>query len=232
MTTETTLIIPDLHYPFAHRDHLEFLTAVKERYNPTTIVNIGDECDMHAMSDYTHNPDGYSAGHELREARKDLRKLYTLFPEVNSCISNHTARPFRRAEKFGIPKEFLRSYAEFLEAPIGWQWRDSYLIDNIVYEHGEGQIGKLGHLSAAEHNMRSTVIGHIHSHAGIAYLANPRYLIFGFNVGCLLDKDAYAFAYGKRMKSKPVLGCGVVDRGIPTFIPMQLKRGGRWVGSL
>ena len=229
---ERVLVIPDTHYPFSHPDHLDFLTAVKKRYKPTSVVHIGDECDMHAMSDYTHNPSGYSAGDELRTALKDLHNLYDLFPEVKSCVSNHTARPFRRAEKFGIPREYLKGYAEFLEAPKGWEWGDKWKIDGVVYEHGEGQTGKYGHLKAAEDNMQSTVIGHIHSHAGISYGANPKCLYFGMNVGCLINKDAYAFAYGKHMKAKPVLGAGIVDRSIPTFVPMILVKGGRWVGKL
>ncbi len=232
MPTQTTLVISDLHCPFQHRDALDFLDAVKTKYRPTSVVCIGDEADMHAMSDYTHNPDGYSAGDELRAARKELRKLYSIFPNVMSCTSNHTARPFRRAEKFGIPRDFLRSYSEFLEAPTGWSWADKWEINGVLYEHGEGVTGQNGALKAASQNMQNTVIGHIHSFAGIAYSANPKHLIFGMNVGWLGDKDAYAFAYGKTMRTKPVVSTGLVVDGIPILIPMTLKRGGRWVGRL
>lgn len=232
MPTEVVQILSDLHYPFSHRDSLDFLIAVREKYSPTRVVCTGDEVDHHALSDYDHDPDGDTAGVELKRALKDLRKLYTEFPEVQTCVSNHTARPFRRAYKYGIPRAYLRDYAEFLEAPEGWTWGEKFEIDDVVYEHGEGLTGKLGHLTGAEKNMQSTVIGHIHSHAGIAYLANPRFLIFGMNVGCLLDKDAYAMAYGIHLKSKPVLGCGIVDRGVPTFIPMLMRGNGRWVGKL
>lgn len=229
---ETTLVISDLHCPFQHPDAFKFLDAVRARTKPTQIVCIGDEVDMHAVSDYDHNPDGLAPGDELKAAIKELKQLYAIFPVVKSCVSNHTARPFRRAEKFGIPRAFLRSYAEFLEAPKGWEWADKWEIDRVRYEHGEGVSGKLGHLRAAEQNMQNTVIGHIHSHAGIAFNANPKYLIFGMNVGWLGDKDAYAFSYGKAMRTKPVLSVGVVRDQIPTLIPMQLKKGGRWTGAL
>jgi hypothetical protein len=232
LAKEIVQIISDTQYPFSHPDHLPFLEAVKDRYQPTQVVHIGDEVDFHALSDYDPDPDGDSAGREFKRAMEDMQRLYEVFPEVKACISNHTARPFRRAYKYGIPKAFLREYAEFLAAPKGWQWQRKYVIDDVAYEHGEGCSGKLGHLKAAEQNMQSTVIGHIHSHAGVAYGANPKLLYFGMNVGCLIDKDAYAFAYGTNMKTKPVLGCGVVVQGIPTFIPMVLKKGGRWVGKV
>lgn len=229
---ETVLIIPDTQYPFAHEDSFDFLSSLKRKYKPTKIVHIGDEIDLHAMSDWDHDPDGMSAGDELKAAIIDMKRLYSIFPEVMACTSNHTARPFRRAFKHGIPAAFLRDYHEFLQAPSGWKWADSWEIDGVKYEHGEGQSGSLGALKAALGNMQSTVIGHLHSFAGIIYNANPKFLIFGFNVGCLIDRKKYAFAYGKNMKNKPILGAGIVHKGVPTFIPMLLNKNGKWVGKI
>lgn len=229
---KVVLAIGDIHYPFAHPDHLEFLKAVTKMWQPTEFVCMGDEIDAHALSNFDHDPDGYSAGHELTAAIAELKKLYAIFPEMKVCTSNHTARPFRRGMKFGLPKALFKGYAEFLEAPKGWEWADKWEVDGVLYEHGEGQTGKNGALNAAVGNMQSTVIGHIHSYAGIAYYANPKHMIFGFNVGCLIDKDAYAFGYGAKIKTKPIIGVGVVASGIPAFIPMQLDKWGRWTGKL
>lgn len=229
---QVILVISDTQFPFQHKDTFSFLKAVAKKYKPTEIVHIGDEVDLSAMSDFDHDPDGYSAGDELKKALVEMRKLYKLFPKAKVCISNHTARPFRKAFKHGIPKAFLRDYHEFMEAPEGWKWADNWVIDGVVYEHGIGHSGVNGALKAALGNMQSTVIGHLHAFAGISYSANPRHLIFGFNVGCLIDKDAYAFAYGKYHKVKPIIGCGIVDKGIPMFVPMQLDSNGRWNGKL
>lgn len=229
---EVVLAIGDIHYPFAHPDHLQFLQDVCKVFKPTEYVCLGDEIDAHALSDYDHDPNGYSAGHELDAAVKELKKLYKVFPEMKVCTSNHTARPFRRAQKFGLPAQLFKSYSEFLEAPKGWEWADKWEVDDVIYEHGEGHSGKNGAITAATGNMQSTVIGHIHSFAGIQYYANPKYLIFGFNVGCLIDKDAYAFGYGAKIKTKPIIGVGVVNRGVPMFVPMQLDKHGRWTGKL
>lgn len=228
----TVLVISDLQYPFAHRDHLAFLKAVQKKYRPDQVVNIGDEVDFHAISDWEHDPDGYSAGDELKSAIKDLKKLYTLFPVAKVCTSNHTARPFRRAKKYGIPSAFIKDYREFLEAPKRWQWAEVWEIDGVRYQHGEGYSGQAGAIKAALANMQSTVIGHLHSHAGILWSANAKHLIFGFNVGCLIDRHSYAFAYGKHAPNKPILGCGIVINGIPQFVPMILNSKSRWEGKL
>ncbi len=223
------LAIPDFHAPFEHPDAVEFLKWAKKKYAPDVVVDLGDEIDFHALSDYDTDPDGYSPGHELDKAIEHLQELYNLFPNVKVCTSNHTARPFKRAYKSGIPKAFIRDYREFLKAPIGWEWADKHEVDGIIYEHGEGMSGNQGAIKAAVGNMQSTVIGHLHSDAGIQYLANDKHLIYGFNVGCLLDRHAYSAAYGKHMKKKPILGVGIIDKGIPTFIPMILSSNGRWV---
>ncbi|NIO44452.1 MAG: phosphoesterase [Candidatus Aenigmarchaeota archaeon] len=227
------LAIPDTQYPFAHRDHLNFLKEVNKYYGKFDhIVHLGDEVDFHALGNWDHDPDGYSAGDELKAALKDMHKLYEMFPKVMVCTSNHTARPFRKAFTSGIPKAFLRDYHEFLEAPKGWEWREYWEVDGVRYEHGEGFSGMTAAKKSAIGNMQSTVIGHIHSHAGILYWANEASLLYGFNCGCLIDRHKYAFAYGKKMKDKPILGCGVIEDGIPTFIPMILNKRNRWIGKI
>lgn len=229
--TETVLVISDTQEPFSHKHAIPFLKWVVQKYKPTQVVHVGDEMDASALSDYDHDPDGYSAGHELTKAIENLKVYYKLFPKVKVCTSNHTARPFRRAHKYGIPRAYLKDYREFLEAPKGWSWADRWEIDGVVYEHGEGFSGALGAKKAALANMQPTVIGHLHSHAGILYSANSKHLIWGMNVGCLIDVKAYAFNYGKKLPEKPILGVGLVTKGIPTYIPMLLDGKGNWIKS-
>lgn len=228
----TVLVIPDMHIPFHHKDTLEFLKRVKKKYNPNKFICLGDEADYHGLGNYDHDPDGRSAGDEHSELLKHLIPFYKEFPTMDVCTSNHTSRPFRMAYKHGIPKAFMRDYKDFLQAPKGWNWKDSFEIDGVIFEHGEAFSGRNGAIKSAEANMQSTVIGHLHSHAGIQYLANDKHLIFGFNVGCLIDRHEYAFNYGKHFKNKPILGCGIISEGIPTFIPMLLTSKGKWVGKL
>lgn len=224
------LAISDTQEPFGHRDAIPFLKWVKKKYAPDTVVHVGDEMDFHALGDWDHDPDGFSAGHELQRGLERLQQYYDLFPTVMACTSNHTARPYRRAFKHGLPRAFLRDYSEFLRAPKGWEWRDQWEVDDVVYEHGEGFSGYQGALNCAAKHGKSTVIGHIHSHAGILWTANERDLMYGFNVGCLIDRHAYAFRYGRNHRYKPILGVGIIDKAVPTYVPMLLDTSGRWIG--
>lgn len=226
---KTILVVGDPHTPFMHKDAIAFLGWVKRVYKPDTVVFIGDEIDAHGISNWPKDPDGMSAGDEHNAALRQLKQLYKLFPVAKCCKSNHTDRVWRRAYDAGMPKQFIKTVREVLQAPDDWDWSDKWLIDDICFEHGEGFSGQLGHMKATMANMRSTVIGHLHSWAGINYYANADQLIFGMNVGCLLDLHAYAFAYGKHIKAKPIIGVGLIIRGAPIYIPMLLNHKGDWI---
>lgn len=229
MNSGVGLIIPDLHIPFHHQDSFDFLRYLKNKYRPNWALNLGDEIDCHAISRWTSDPDGYSPGHELDKAILHLYDLYKIFPKMMVCTSNHTMRPYIRAMESGLPKRMLKGYHELLDAPKGWEWQDKWIIDDIIYEHGENVSGQSAAVTAARQNMRSTVIGHVHSFAGITYLASSLKLIFGFNVGCLIDIHSYAMKYGCKIRNKPILGAGIMKGDVPIFEPMILNGRGRWI---
>ena len=226
------LVISDTQAPFEHADYLDFIKFVAKKYDCNEWVHIGDEVDFHAMSDWDHDPDGYSVGHELEAAVRSLKRLYAAFPKMKVCTSNHTSRPFRRAFSHGIPRAFIRDYKEFLNAPPGWDWADKWEIDSVTYFHGEKLSGKDAPYKAASKKMKSVVFGHVHAHAGIQYISTESgSFIFGMNVGCLIDDQAYAFKYNKSDLIRPVLTCGVVIDGVPHLEPMRLNKAGHWIKS-
>lgn len=205
-----------------HKNAIDFLSDLKKEYKPDLVVHLGDEVDAHALGDWDHDPDGMSAGEEHKAAVAQLKPLYKLFPDVIVCESNHGKRPFRRAFKSGIPRAYLKAYREFMAAPLGWTWVEHATIDDVVYQHGEGFSGAQGALRAAERNRKSTVIGHIHSFAGVQHSATKWDSIFGFNCGWLGNYETYAMRYGRIYPSKPVLGAGIIiDGTMPLFIPMH-----------
>lgn len=230
-TGHGVLAIPDMHCPFMHPDTLEFLTTAKERLQPTRIVHLGDELDNHALSQYDPDPDGDSAGVELQKGREQLSDFFTLFPDMRICHSNHGVRPFKKAYRAGIPRTWLKDYADILGSPVGWRWAEKWEIDGVVYQHGEGYGGENAHKKWATANAKSTVIGHIHSHAGISYIKNDYHQIFGMNCGCLIDQTKYAFHYARMNPHKQVLGVGFVDNGHPFYFPMRTNDAGRWTGK-
>lgn len=232
MGYSSILCISDTQFPFHHPDTFPFLQAVKNRYKPKLIIHQGDEVDFHCLGRWQTNPNGYGAQKELELALEAMRKLYKMFPKVYACTSNHTVRPLKKAFDAGLPSAFVRDYHEFLQAPKGWQWADRWVFDNIIFEHGENVSGPNAALNAARQNMLSTSIGHQHSYGGVKYYATHNQMIFGMNTGCLIDIDAYAFAYGKKSRVKPTLGCGIILKGVPVFLPMLTDKKNRWTGVI
>ena len=108
------LVISDLHIPYHHKDSFAFLRAIKKEYNPDFVVNIGDLLDFHAINMHTHDPDLYSAGHELKVSKEYIKELESIFPKTVEVESNHSSLVYRRALKFGMSKEFLKDYGDFL----------------------------------------------------------------------------------------------------------------------
>jgi hypothetical protein len=215
-----TLVISDLHAPFHHPGAPDFLSDLRREIRPETVVCIGDEIDAHGWGRWGRDPDAPGQGDELSMARKALQSLYRLFPRVSVCLGNHTARAYKTGRRSGLPRAFLRSPAEVLQAPVGWTWADSFVIDGVAYTHGDGFSGQNAALNAAKTMRHNVVIGHIHAWAGIQYHSGEFNTVWGMNVGCLVDPKAIAFAYAKASPNKQTLGTGYVIDGVPFFRPM------------
>lgn len=229
---EVVMVISDLQIPFHHQDAFKFLEAVKIKYKPTKIVCIGDSLDCNALSKYVKDPDGRSAGDELNLSKSYLTEFWRIFPTGVEVQSNHNIRAWKRAFEAGIPKSFLKPYSEVVGAPKSWKFTQQVVIDGVVYEHGDAFQGQYAAKTAALTNMKSTVIGHHHANGSIHWISNKDQMIFGMNVGCLIDMDSYAFEYAKAYKFKPTLMCGVVSRGIPELIPFVMNSNDRWISNV
>jgi DNA-binding LacI/PurR family transcriptional regulator len=81
------LFISDLHSPYQHENAVEWLNLLKGKYSPTRVICVGDELDKHAMSYHESNPDLYSAGHELEEAKKVMEVLGKYQDELKKIMA-------------------------------------------------------------------------------------------------------------------------------------------------
>lgn len=219
---KNVIVIGDPHEPFCKEGYLEFCREMQEKYDCGTVIHIGDAVDNHAVSYHEHDANGRSAGDEFNLAKERMKRWYYTFPNVRVCIGNHDALPFRKIFTAGLPKEWLKSYEELLEAPKTWKWDFVHQHEGVIYQHGTGLSGEMAAINAARENRQSTVIGHLHTVCNTRYLASYKDLIFGVSVGCGIDHKAYAFAYGRENTRKPVLACCVVlDGRIPINLPME-----------
>ena len=233
MKYKSVLVISDLHIPYHHPDAFDFLKALKKKYKPDLIVNIGDELDHHAISMHEHNPDLMSAGDELKSSKRYIRELEQIFPEMSLVHSNHSSLVYRRALKYGLPKDYLRSYNEFLGVGNGWTWVDDLTItlsDNTRCFFTHGMSAQV--LSVAQQMGMNTVQGHYHTKFSIGYYSNPDALVWGMQVGCLIQQKSMAFDYAKNFKSRFIVGCGMIIDGQPKLMPMVLTGDGRWIQKI
>jgi metallophosphoesterase superfamily enzyme len=213
------LVIGDLHTPFDLDEYFDFCVEQYKKYNCNQVIFIGDIIDSHYSSYHEQNPDGMSAGDELELSIKRLKRWYKAFPEATVIIGNHDRIVSRKAVTAGLSSRWIRDFNEVLEVP-NWNFVEEFEQDNVVYVHGDG--GGTAR-TRVKNEMQSTVQGHIHTQAYVEWNVGANYKVFGMQVGCGIDRKAYAMAYAKGFK-KPVISCGVVlDNGkLPIVITADL----------
>ncbi len=220
MKKNSTLVISDLHEPFAHRGAFDLCRRVRDDYKCKHILNIGDIFDHHQISRHVSEPDAMGAVEERDLVRKRLKKWIREFPKMDIIIGNHDEIPTRQAKELGIPKPFMRDLSDVYELPKGWVFHKKLERDDVLYVHNGGS-GMNAAMNLAKKMSMSAVCGHTHKAGGVNYFSNPSKLFFGMNAGCLIDKEAYAMRY---TDSEPTLGVGVVCSSTEAYwVPMKLN---------
>ena len=232
MIYKSVLIISDTHIPYHVPELMDFLKLLKKKYKPDRIIHIGDEVDKHAMSFHDSDPDLPSAGDELKLSIPVIKQLEKMFPKMDLLDSNQGSLVFRRAYKHGIPKAYIKKYNDFLQVGKGWKWHDDLIIDTplgkVYFCHGKTP----DILKLAQSMGMSCVSGHYHSLMGVRYYGNSLGLYFGLQVGCMIDSKSLAFRYNKVQKARPIIGCSVIQNGLPIIEPFIKDKSGKWIGRL
>jgi hypothetical protein len=232
VSNERILLISDMHIPYHHPDTLVFLEHLKNKYNPTRIICLGDELDKHALSFHDSDPNLPSAGDELKASLPVIQELKKLFPVMDILESNHGSLLYRKAHHHGIPKEYLKSYNEVLKVDSDWKWHYEMTIDlpngNKCYLHH----GKSANITKTSQAMSMcAVAGHYHNTFKVEYWANPLGLNWAMQCGCLIDDKSYAFNYNNVNLHRPLIGTGLIIDGLPVLEAMVLNEKGRWIGK-
>lgn len=217
------LFISDMHIPYHHPDTLTFLKMLKDRYNPTRVICLGDELDKHALSFHDSDPDLMSAGDELRAALPVIKQVENLFPVMDIIDSNHGSMVFRKAKHHGVPRHYLKSYNDVLEVGDGWKWHMDMTItlpdgQKVYIHHGKSAEA----IKTSQAMGMSHVCGHFHESFGVKYWANPNGLYFAINSGCLIDDNNYAFSYNNVNLKRPIIGTSLIIDGVPILEAMSL----------
>lgn len=201
------LVIGDIHEPFCLDGYLDFCKETYNIFNCNQVIFIGDVIDNHYSSYHETDPDGMGGGDELELAISKIKLWYEAFPEADVLIGNHDRLIMRKAQSSAVPVKWIRQYKEVLETPY-WNFVDRIVYDGVQYVHGEGGTAH----AKCRADMMSTVQGHLHTQAYVQWFVGQNFKVFGLQVGCGIDHDAYAMGYAKRGK-KPAIGCGVTIGG-------------------
>lgn len=217
------LVISDIHAPYHHPNTISFIKGLIDKYQPTRVISVGDEQDLHNASFHDADPDLMSAGDELKAARAFMKELQALVPKMDILSSNHGDLYYRKAKHHGIPLHVIKSYNDVLGVDEGWQWYNDLIVDlpngkKVYFCHGKSQNG----LKLSQNMGMSCVQGHYHNSFNIQYWSSPLELHWSMQVGCLVDDRSLAMAYNRLTVGRPILGCGVIIEGVPMLEAMPL----------
>ena len=208
------LVIGDLHCPADLTKYRQHCQRIRYKYKTNKTVFIGDIVDAHQWGRW--DPD-YEADSPQSEYKKTLKRVawwHENFKDAVVTIGNHDERAVRQARIAGVPDGLVKDYADAWQTP-SWEWVNTVEIDNVRYFHGEGFSGKYPHVNACLTSLKSTVMGHIHSVAGLQWVNKAGGKFFGMAVGCGVDVSHPFMRYAEKHPTKPVLSCGVVIDGHP-----------------
>ena len=229
------LCIGDMHMPYQHPDAFKFLAAIKKKYKPDIVINMGDEVDGHGISFHPTDNDLASPGHELQKAIDLIHMkggLFDIFPKMELLESNHGSLHIRKAKANGIPLHYIKSYQDIYDTPT-WFWHDDIIlktkIGDVYLCHGKsGMYNKLSKEMAM-----SAISGHYHSKFEVTWTKTALSERFNAFTGCLIDQRSLAFAYSRTNLPVALLGSIVVSKeGYPRLIKMQTNKRNRWDGVL
>ena len=208
------LTIGDLHLYAEHPAYMAFCCDLYEQWDCDQVVFIGDVVDHHAVSFHAANPQCPGPEDEYQLTLAAIQKWHKVFPEAKVALGNHDLRILRLAESVKIPKRYIKDFSEVWKTP-NWDWDYEFLIDDVVYFHGEGASGVHPAWNAITKKMKSVVMGHCHARAGVKWMTTRNERFFGMDTGCGICSDAWQFVYGKNHLVRPFIAAGVIIDGHP-----------------
>lgn len=215
------LVLADVHFPFHSKSLFDFLNDVNNKEKPDRVIINGDLTDSYQFSSYSKSLSADSPVRELKNMRKEVKKLASIFPEVIITDSNHDARLWRKAKIAGIPREVLMPYIKMIGAE-NYDWKlvpearftvDADRSNWFVQHHMAGTS-----INASKHMVANMVLSHHHTRQGITRWCGPRADYWACDTGCLIDESGYAFAYQRLNQGKPTKGVLLIEEGQPRII--------------
>jgi predicted phosphodiesterase len=222
---QTVLCIPDTHFPFVNERVLEKIYAKAQKERPSFIVQLGDLYDLYAHSKFPRSLNLYSPVEEEQLARAGAENMWKVLRNASpdsKCVQikgNHDIRPVRRTIESlpaleHVVSKHLDTLMSFDGVELVSDYRDEYLIDNVMYHHGYRT--KLG--DHRDYVLRNFVHGHTHK-GGVVFRRIRDEVIWELDAGFAGDPHAKVFGYMPQKTCDYTPGFGYIDEEGPRFIP-------------
>jgi len=225
------LVMPDFHAPYHHPDTIPFLCAVRDKYQPDRVYQIGDWTDSYAFTRFPKDPEADSYTTEYKQVKKFTKMLTDEFPRGTALKGNHDARLWERAKNAGIPRGLIMPYEKVIgleKTEWDMKYEASFTVDAtreqyyLVHEKAGTPLNLAKALSC------SVVYGHNHTKAEVASVMLLDKRVYGCYTGCLIGDNRYAFGYNGRSIIRPNRGCLMIIDGVPRLIPFDVGPKGKW----
>ncbi len=217
------MFFSDTHAPYHHKDTIKFLKKVKEQFEPDRVIHGGDLLDVYSISQYPKDPSHPDTWtQEIKGARKFVKELSQVFPDLTILQSNHDDRVYRKAVLYGIPRDTILPYSELIGAPSTWKWVPSLNLtvdsDRSNWHFVHTITG--GSLRSAKDKATNVCIGHLHTSFGAHSFHNGKKLVWGCDSGCLISDEGSPYKYNKISVGRPIRGCVMIINGTPNMVRM------------
>lgn len=217
-----TIVIPDIHEPFAHSDFMQFCINVRNKFACGSTIFLGDIVDSHTVSNWNSRSELPNSAEEFKQAINKLQEWHEEFPNAKVLLGNHDLRIARKMEDANIPLEIFKlDYPTIFKTPT-WHYVNKYEHNGIIFIHGDGGSGQNRAYKLAQTYNKSVVIGHLHHECNLRWL-DTNMAQFAAIVGCGIDGDSSAFAYGSKLARKLQRSVLVLLGNLPILIPFQVN---------
>lgn len=216
------LAIPDLHAPYTDLESLTLLYTHIEKEQPDVIVQLGDQLDLYAFSKFPRSHNLMTPKQELEQGVGLLTEMWEIIHRVSpgsrcyQLLGNHMERlPKRVIERLPEAESLFRIEDLVRFKGVDTVTDDRLVIDDVLYLHGF-LTKPYAHM---RYFLKSCVFGHIHQ-AWCVYEKIHAGLLFDFTCGYLADDAQIPLKYTASKINKWSTGYGLIEAGIPRFVPL------------
>lgn len=219
-----TLVIGDVHFPFASQRVLDGIYEWALKHQPRRIVQIGDLYDMFSWSKFPKSMNVYVPQEEQDLGRKQADAMWAELQKVSKnaeCVQlrgNHDVRPLRQTlanlpSLEHVISKYLDELLTFPGVKTIADERQEYVADGIAFIHGY----KTGNGPHRDHMLMNACVGHSHL-GGVTYRRVRGQTLFELNAGFVGDPESKAFSYTPQKIVNWTPGWGYIHEWGPQFV--------------